>query len=46
VIDDAIRRPLTVEILFGALESGGLARVVVEDGEVVVVTGPPKDSGA
>ncbi|HSS47930.1 MAG TPA: AAA family ATPase [Thermoanaerobaculia bacterium] len=36
VIEDKVKRPLTEELLFGALENGGTATVDVEDGEVVM----------
>jgi ATP-dependent Clp protease ATP-binding subunit ClpA len=36
VIEETIKRPLTDELLFGALENGGTATVDVEEGEVVV----------
>jgi ATP-dependent Clp protease ATP-binding subunit ClpA len=34
VIDERIKRPLTEELLFGALEGGGLVRIVAADGKV------------
>jgi ATP-dependent Clp protease ATP-binding subunit ClpA len=36
VIEDKVKRPLTEELLFGALENGGTATVDVEDGEIVM----------
>jgi ATP-dependent Clp protease ATP-binding subunit ClpA len=36
VIEDQVKRPLTEEILFGALESGGTATVDVEGGEIAM----------
>jgi ATP-dependent Clp protease ATP-binding subunit ClpA len=36
VIEDAVKRPLTEELLFGALENGGTATVDAEGGEVVM----------
>ncbi|HEX4960926.1 MAG TPA: AAA family ATPase [Thermoanaerobaculia bacterium] len=36
VIEDKVKRPLTEELLFGALENGGTATVDVEGGEVVM----------
>ena len=36
VIDETIKRPLTDELLFGALQEGGLATVDVEAGEIVL----------
>jgi ATP-dependent Clp protease ATP-binding subunit ClpA len=36
VIEETIKRPLTDELLFGALENGGTATVDVEGGELVV----------
>jgi ATP-dependent Clp protease ATP-binding subunit ClpA len=36
VIEDKVKRPLTEELLFGALENGGTATVDVEEGEVVM----------
>jgi ATP-dependent Clp protease ATP-binding subunit ClpA len=36
VIEDKVKRPLTEEILFGALENGGTATVDVEEGEIVM----------
>ena len=36
VIEDKVKRPLTEELLFGALENGGTATVEVEDGEIVM----------
>ncbi|HKI01854.1 MAG TPA: AAA family ATPase [Thermoanaerobaculia bacterium] len=42
VIEDQVKRPLTEELLFGALENGGTATVDVEGGEIVMryVGGP------
>jgi ATP-dependent Clp protease ATP-binding subunit ClpA len=36
VIEEKIKRPLTDELLFGALENGGTATVDAEEGEVVM----------
>ncbi len=36
VIEDKVKRPLTEELLFGALENGGTATVDVEEGEIVM----------
>jgi ATP-dependent Clp protease ATP-binding subunit ClpA len=36
VIEDQVKRPLTEEILFGALESGGTATVDAEEGEIAM----------
>jgi ATP-dependent Clp protease ATP-binding subunit ClpA len=36
VIEDKVKRPLTEELLFGALENGGTATVDAEDGEIVM----------
>jgi ATP-dependent Clp protease ATP-binding subunit ClpA len=36
VIEETIKRPLTDELLFGALENGGTATVDVEGGEIVM----------
>lgn len=36
VVTDLIKRPLADEILFGALEQGGIAHVDVKDGEIVI----------
>ncbi|HEV8582561.1 MAG TPA: AAA family ATPase [Thermoanaerobaculia bacterium] len=36
VIEDKVKRPLTEELLFGALENGGTATVDAEGGEVVM----------
>ncbi|HEX9945644.1 MAG TPA: AAA family ATPase [Thermoanaerobaculia bacterium] len=36
VIEDQVKRPLTEELLFGALENGGTATVDAEGGEVVM----------
>jgi len=36
VIEDTVKRPLTEELLFGALENGGTATVDAEGGEVVM----------
>ncbi len=36
VIEDAVKRPLTEELLFGALENGGMATVDAEGGAVVM----------
>jgi len=36
VIEDKVKRPLTEELLFGALENGGTATVDVGDGEIVM----------
>src|SRR4029453_17947490 len=36
VIEDAVKRPLTEELLFGALENGGTAVVDAEGGEVAM----------
>ena len=36
VIEDKVKRPLTEELLFGALENGGTATVEVEGGEIVM----------
>ncbi len=38
VVTDLIKRPLADEILFGALEHGGLAKVDVKEGELVIHT--------
>jgi ATP-dependent Clp protease ATP-binding subunit ClpA len=36
VIEEAVKRPLTDELLFGQLENGGTATVDAEDGEIVM----------
>ena len=36
MIEDKVKRPLTEELLFGALENGGTATVDAEDGEIVM----------
>ena len=36
VIEESVKRPLTDELLFGALESGGTATVDAEGGEIVM----------
>ena len=37
VINDNIKKPLSKEILFGALVNGGTATVDIQDGEVVFI---------
>ena len=44
VIEDAVKRPLTEELLFGALENGGTATVDAEGGAVVMRYQGPADS--
>jgi ATP-dependent Clp protease ATP-binding subunit ClpA len=36
VLDETVKRPLTDELLFGALENGGTATVDAEGGEIVM----------
>jgi len=43
VIEETIKRPLTDELLFGALENGGTATVDAEGGEVVMRYGGPEN---
>ncbi|MCH1931378.1 ATP-dependent Clp protease ATP-binding subunit ClpA [Shewanella sp. A25] len=38
VVTDLIKRPLADEVLFGALEQGGIAHVDAKDGEIVIRT--------
>jgi ATP-dependent Clp protease ATP-binding subunit ClpA len=38
VVTELIKRPLADEILFGVLESGGVAYVDVKEGELVIRT--------
>ena len=38
VVTELIKRPLADEILFGVLESGGVAHVDVKEGELVIRT--------
>ena len=38
VVTELIKRPLADEILFGALESGGVAYVDVKEGEIAIRT--------
>jgi ATP-dependent Clp protease ATP-binding subunit ClpA len=38
VIDEAIKRPLTEELLFGKLENGGKVTIAVKKGEIVLKT--------
>jgi ATP-dependent Clp protease ATP-binding subunit ClpA len=44
VIADAVKKPLANEILFGKLVGGGVARIDVADGAIVIVCepGPPR----
>jgi ATP-dependent Clp protease ATP-binding subunit ClpA len=41
VVEETIKRPLTDELLFGALENGGTATVDAREGEIVLRTSPP-----
>ena len=45
VVADALKKPLANEILFGKLTGGGVARVDVKDGEIVIECepAPPRD---
>jgi ATP-dependent Clp protease ATP-binding subunit ClpA len=40
VIADAVKKPLANEILFGKLTGGGVARIDVAGGEIVIVCEP------
>ncbi|HCD15864.1 ATP-dependent Clp protease ATP-binding subunit ClpA, partial [Shewanella sp.] len=42
VVKDLLKRPLADEILFGKLESGGIAHVDVKDGELEINTEAPE----
>ncbi|MFQ6371096.1 ATP-dependent Clp protease ATP-binding subunit ClpA [Shewanella sp. YIC-542] len=42
VVKDLLKRPLADEILFGQLESGGIARVDVKDGELAIEIATPE----
>ncbi|GAB1148226.1 TPA: ATP-dependent Clp protease ATP-binding subunit ClpA [Shewanella algae] len=42
VVKDLLKRPLADEILFGKLESGGIAHVDVKDGELEINTDAPE----
>ncbi|WP_394135326.1 ATP-dependent Clp protease ATP-binding subunit ClpA [Shewanella algae] len=42
VVKDLLKRPLADEILFGKLESGGIAHVDVKDGELKINTEAPE----
>ena len=44
VISDAVKKPLANEILFGKLAKGGLARIDVKDGVVVIECEPALES--
>ncbi|OSP56478.1 ATP-dependent Clp protease ATP-binding subunit ClpA [Pseudoruegeria sp. SK021] len=42
VIQEYIKKPLAEELLFGKLAKGGLVRVVLKDGEIVLISTPPE----
>jgi ATP-dependent Clp protease ATP-binding subunit ClpA len=46
VLDDTVKRPLTEELLFGALASGGKAIIDAAEGQVVLRYGGEAGSGA